>query len=322
LSDKTYSLKNYDELETVTNEYNALLLDAMNLNYLLPAAYKDAFDQLVLYPIAACANLYEMYYAVAKNKELAAQGNVLANEWANKVKACYQRDSLLSIHYNNEIANGKWNHFMDQTHIGYTYWASPDVNKMPKVQWVSVNPPVDKDGRRTFIEKDGYVSIEAEHFSAKKENDAVKWIVIPDFGKTLSGVTTTPVTATAQEDSKNGPWLEYDMELTKTGEAKLKVLLAPTLNFNANKGLRYAVSIDGGPEQIVNFNEDSGDRIRESWVAAAIIESSTTFTISDPGKHTLRFRAIDPGIVLEKILLDLGGLKPSYLGAPESEFKF
>jgi hypothetical protein len=30
---------------------------------------------------------------------------------------------------------------------------------------------------------------------------------------------------------------------------------------------------------------------------------------------------VDQGVVLQKLMVDLGGLKPSYLGAPESFYK-
>ncbi|KAA6323834.1 hypothetical protein EZS27_026766, partial [termite gut metagenome] len=41
---------NYDEFKTVTDDYKALLLDALKLNYLLPQEARDAYDQLVLFP--------------------------------------------------------------------------------------------------------------------------------------------------------------------------------------------------------------------------------------------------------------------------------
>ncbi|KAA6319455.1 hypothetical protein EZS27_030653, partial [termite gut metagenome] len=50
LNENTYSLHNYDEFKTVTDDYKALLLDALKLNYLLPQEARDAYDQLVLFP--------------------------------------------------------------------------------------------------------------------------------------------------------------------------------------------------------------------------------------------------------------------------------
>jgi hypothetical protein len=312
LNDRTYSLENYNEFERVVNDYKDLLIDAMRLYNTLPHEYKDAFDQLVLFPINGCCNLYEMYYAVARNKACAGQGDPAANAWAKQVEACFARDSLLTIHYNERIANGKWPHMMDQVRIGYTYWQQPPRSVMPKVQYIN------KEASKVYVEEGGYVSIEAEHFAAKHEGGGITWTVIPGLGKTLSGVTTAPVTELPPEQSNIS--LEYQVELTSKGEGRLVLLLSPTLSFNANKGLRYAVSIDGGDEQVVNYNGGADDRLIGRWEAASIAESVTKHTIPAAGKHTIRFRALDPGIVLQKLMLDMGGLKPSYLGAPESRY--
>jgi len=311
LNEKTYSLENYNEFERVTNDYRDLAMDALRLYNQIEPEYRDAFDQLVLFPINACANLYEMYYAVAKNRYYADKKDIRANAWADKAKTCFDRDSLLTIHYNQQIAGGKWPHIMDQTRIGYTYWQQPPYNVMPEVEYVAASPRLP-----VFIEKDGYISMEAEHYSRLQNGRTIAWKVIPDLGRTLSGMTTFPVTATP---APNDPvYLEYDFELTSEGACRLDVFLSPTLNFNANKGLRYAVSFDGGEEQIVNFNGDYRGELGQ-WQAEGIIKASTEYQLSK-GKHVLRFRILDPGIVLQKIILDTGGLKSSYLGAPESEF--
>jgi len=217
----------------------------------------------------------------------------------------------LTIHYNQQIAGGKWAHMMDQTRIGYTDWQQPPFNIMPKVEYIAASSKTP-----LFIEKNGYVSMEAEHYSRLQNGQAIAWKAIPDLGKTLSGMTTFPVTATpAPNDSV---YLEYDMQLQSEGKCQLTVFLSPTLNFNANVGLRYAVSFDGGKEQIVNFNGIYRGELGQ-WQAEGIIKATTEHELSG-GKHVLRFRVLDPGIVLQKIVLDTGGLKPSYLGAPESEF--
>jgi hypothetical protein len=312
LTEKTYSLKNYNEFETVVADYRNLALDALRLYNQLPEAYRDAYYQLVLYPVNACCNLYEMYYAVAKNKQLSAEKDLRANDYANKVKECFERDSLLAYEYNNIIARGKWKHTMDQVRIGYSTWHEPRQNIIPEVTSISEGN-VEKG--KVFLEQDGYVSIEAENFARLKNSDKIRWEIIPDFGKTKSGVTTFPQNAYPKVGEEL--YLEYDIDFESTGEFEVQLLLAPTLNFNENKGLRYEISLDGNNPQTVNFNGHYRGELG-LWQAEHIIKSSTKHKVEKVGRHTLRFRVLEPGIVLEKILIDTGGLKPSYLGAPES----
>lgn len=95
-------------------------------------------------------------------------------------------------------------------------------------------------------EADGYISIEAGNF---KTNHGAT--VLPDLGKTECAITTLPASVTP-----NNAYVEYELETVSSGKAKVSVLLAPTLNFNANKGLCFAISVDGGQEQIINFNSE------------------------------------------------------------------
>jgi hypothetical protein len=316
LNDTIYSLENYNEFERVVTEYRDLVIDAMRLHYLIPSEYKDAFDQLVLFPINACSNLYEMYFAVAKNKQYAGRQDKRANYWADKVKECFERDSILTHHYNNVIAAGKWAHMMDQVRIGYTSWQQPEKSIMPDVEYVK---ETDIHESKVFIEKDGYISIEAENFVRSQGTGAINWELIPDLGKTKSGVTTFP--QNVYPEAGDAVYLEYDMETESSGELELHILVSPTLNFNQNKGLRYAVSFNGGAETMVNINHEYDVKQMEHWQANSINETVTKHTVAQAGKQTLRFRVLDPGIVLQKIIINFGGLKESYLGPPESDTK-
>lgn len=313
LDSKTYSLENYYEFERVLNEYRALAIDALRLKEKIPAEYQDAYYQLVLYPIDACSNLYEMYYAVAKNRQLAAKYDLQANYYADRVKECFERNAYLDRKYNTEIAGGKWQHMMDQMRIGYKSWNDSKENIMPEVTYVYDD---NASKEKVFQEKNGYVSMEAENFSGLNNSDRIHWEVIPDFGKTKSGVTTFPQNAYPKADENI--YLEYDINFESKGEFEVQLLLAPTLNFNHNKGLRYEISFDGQAPQVVNFNGHYKGELGR-WQSEHIIKSATKHLISQPGKHRLRFRVLEPGIVLEKIMINTGGLKPSYLGAPESE---
>lgn len=134
LDQKTYSLDNYDEFAKVTGEYISLKEKAESINSLLPENQRDAYFQLVLHPIMAMCNLYKMYYYTALNYRAYDNRDAWCNSYADSVKQLYINDSLLSKRY-NELNNGKWDHMMDQTHIGYVYWQQPDRNKMPDLKY-------------------------------------------------------------------------------------------------------------------------------------------------------------------------------------------
>ena len=339
LSSDTYSLTNYDEARRVVDEYNDLLFTAEKVDAELPAEYKDSYFQLVLHPVMASANLNQLYLSVALNRRAASQNWNNVNMLAEKSKNLYEKDSLITLQY-HKIANGKWNHMMDQTHIGYTYWQQPPVNRMPQVKYAkadslsatemiyegdydstivetAVSTTVAKGN--VFTERNGYVSIEAEHWTRSVNGPNIKWKIIPDIGRTASGVSTFPVTTSITLEA-NSPHLQYEFHSYDSGTVKLHLYFSPTLNFHNDDGLKFAVSIDGEEPQIIALNqEDNNVRTWEGWVANNIIIKTSTHQINKAGKHVLKYWMISPAIVLQKLVVDFGGVKPSYLGPPETK---
>ncbi len=348
LNMRTYSVANYDEWARVTGEYDQLALDAEALGKKLPADLHDAWFQLLGYPIKACANLYDMYYAQAVNQRLAKKNDPMAkaaserekngagngssereqarseiNGWAKRVEDCFKKDAQLADEY-HKLNGGKWNHMMDEQYIGYKSWQAPEKKimpevkkvegnataaiKLPKPAYITYNQP---KGTPTFVAKDGYISIEAEHFTRKTDGKQARWTVIPELGRTLSGITPQPVTAPV-----DGMALEYDMEIPDEATARVTIRFSATLNFNKT-GLRYAVSFDGGEEQIVNINGEYNGETGNAWHREHVIDSQTIHQLK-AGKHTLRIRVLDNALVLQKILINLGGMHKSYLGPQET----
>jgi hypothetical protein len=428
LDQNTYSLVNYREFEIVVNDYNKLRDRAAKLSEKMPAQYKDAYYQLVMHPVEACANLNELYYNAAKNKLYAEQGRAATNETAARVKELFQKDAEISNHYNKGISNGKWDHMMDQTHIGYTYWQQPPVDKMPDVatiqlpsapqmgvavegsaswwpheqasailpgfypsqgghyievfnrgqgsfnftaetsapyitiqpkngnvnteqriwvdiDWskapagvhnipvtitasngdkVTIEVPVNKTqplNTAGFNENNGYVSMEAAHYTRAIDNASVKWQLIPDYGRTLSGMMPSPVTAKSQVPGGNGPRLEYVVNLIDTGMVNVTAYISPTIDFTNSTGLHYAISMDDEQPQIININADKSEAAWSKDVSNSIKKLVTIHHISKPGKHILKYWMVDPAVVLQKIVINTGGEKPSYLGPPESSYR-
>lgn len=324
LSYKTFSM-NYNEWQRVTADYGLLAADAEALGKRLPAEMQDAWFQLLGYPILACSNLYDMYYAQAMNQRLAKKNDPKANLWADRVAQCFGRDSVLVRQY-HAMNGGKWNHMMSQIHIGYTKWSEPKQLVMPEVKRVegtakgSLTFPTPmpegayyaaKKDKYEFVERDGCVSIEAEHFTRKTDGSQARWTVIPEMGRTLSAITPQPVTAPTE-----GMALEYDIYTESDGYPRVTLRFSPTLNFNT-KGLSYAVSFDGGEETVVNINGDYDGSLGPIQ-RDGVIDSRTVHAMLKPGRHTLRIRPLDNGLALQKIMIDLGGMRKSFLGAPET----
>jgi hypothetical protein len=199
-----------------------------------------------------------------------------------------------------------------------------------QVQAVVANPAAPRTADVVgFVESPlpsgGYVSMEAEHYARAVGAGPVRWQRIPDLGRTLSGMTVMPVTAPAQTPGGASPRLEYRAFLFDTGTVSVHAYLSPTLDFTGTTGLRYAVSLDDEPPQVVNIHADGsssaktdGNRAWEQSVANEIKVLVTKHHVAGPGAHVLKFWMVDPGVVLQKLVIAAGELPESYLGPPES----
>ena len=177
---------------------------------------------------------------------------------------------------------------------------------------------------RGFVETNGYISMESVNYSKRNETSDVKWMRIPDMGRTKDGIVAQPYLAPIQVPGQ-GPSLEYEVYLRTPGKVRVYAYFSPALNWSPDgSGLKYAMSFNNETPQVVDVHKDLsliyGGPLREweSFVTNAINIKYTEHTISEPGNHTLRFHAVSPGLVLQKIVIDTGGLKESKLGPEES----
>lgn len=188
------------------------------------------------------------------------------------------------------------------------------------------NPKINVE-TNSFIEAGGVVSIEAEHWSAisgimSSNKPLVRWSVIPGLGRTGDAISVSPTTAASikAEDIDIAPALEYPVYLFTTGRLNVTCFLLPTFPITTGRGLRYAIAFDNQPPQIVTVGADLQTPSRQ-W-SLNVLNASTigisAHEIATAGAHTLKIYMVDAGVVLDKIVIDTGGLKPSYLGPPET----
>ena len=313
LDAKTYTT---DEFAQVVAEYQALEARALRQFITLKPECRDAYRQLILFPVQAMGNIYEMYYAQAMNHELAAAGDPDANCWAERCRQAFKRDSLLCLQYNKEIADGKWDGMMIQKHISYTIWNdSYPADVCPDL--IAVDTPVQGP---TFTPKDGYISIEAEHTFSRTDAAAAKWTVIPFMGRTRSAVALMPYTT-----GTDGATLTYRFKADGAKTAKIHIITKSTLDFLDKGGLVYDVTLDDNSPVSVNFNANLNEKPENIYsiyyptIAKRIVEKEVELPLAaSQDIHTLTLHPQDPGIVFEKIVIDLGGYQPQYLFGRES----
>ncbi len=167
--------------------------------------------------------------------------------------------------------------------------------------------------------------IKVSNISGKIKNEEIDFEIIPNLGRTSSSVISSPVKRKSIKIDNNSPHLEYDIFAFSKDSAIVKLYFSPTLNFSNNtNGIKYAISFDKESPQVINLTSNPNppdlnyDNVWNKWVAENINIQVTKHFINKFGKHTLKLWFIDSGIVLQKIVIDFGGLKESYLGPTES----
>ena len=317
LDKNTYSLEN-GEWQEVVNQYLQLEADALRQYNSLPAAYHDAYRQIILFPIELMSNLHQMYFAQAQNHALYKQNNPKANIWADECERLFKRDSLICDYYNHKMAGGKWNGMMTQKHIGYKSWNDAfEKDTCPELFRVT-----SKDGV-IISENNGVVEIEAPYYSSKTDAAEAKWTEIPFMGKSVSAMTLMPYTKSVKGASIT---YKFKMQVSKTSDGKafngkqkvrIHVITKSTLDYLNKGGLTYGVSIDGATPVEVNFNKDLNEKPENIYniyyptIATRIVDQVIELELpaTADGIHTLTLTPNDPAIVFEKIVIDGRGGK-------------
>ena len=319
LDKNTYSLEN-GEWQEVVNQYLQLEADALRQYNSLPAAYHDAYRQIILFPIELMSNLHQMYFAQAQNNALYKQGNPKANVWADECERLFKRDSIICDYYNHKMAGGKWNGMMTQKHIGYKSW-NDDFEKDTCPELFRVTS---KDGV-IICENNGVVEIEAPYYSSKTDAAEAKWTEIPFMGKSVSAMTLMPYTKSVKGASIT---YKFKMQVSKTSDGKafngkqkvrIHVITKSTLDYLNKGGLTYGVSLDGASPVEVNFNKDLNEKPENIYniyyptIATRIVDKVIELELpaSSDSIHTLTLTPNDPAIVFEKIVIDGRGGKKS-----------
>jgi len=410
-----------DQAQRRIDAYSSLETAAKALRYKISPLRKDAFYELVYYPVVASSLMNKKFLYRDKAFLYIKEGRIIGKNYETLSKKAFQEITVETAYYNQQLANGKWAHLMSmiprnlpvfhlpefnfskieqdqdwkikaegnklpafskwnrqkhfvdiflskETAIDYTVKASKDWIKVSQLKgkltadgdnsqdriWVEIDwdklPLNQYSGELTFeasnrsvtvpvwienlqqselknfngfVENNGLISIYASHYT--KINNAGKnyWKLVNDLGPAGTAMETviqnTDHKSIDTVNYKNNASMEYNFYTLKADTAEIKIYTLPTHPLNKNFGMRYAVSVDNGPVTVLNYKTIGRTEEWKQNVLSNAALRSVKIPVLNKGKHVLKIYLIDPYVILDRIVIGMGALKPYYGLLPESQ---
>lgn len=185
------------------------------------------------------------------------------------------------------------------------------------------------DLRGCYVEDNGVVAFPAAGYSRKFENDRFRFYLLPDMGVEGTALQMGDPTAPLQPYRNHRPdsRVEYDFYTFSAGLVDVYTYVLPTFPLHSerdyrmpehtNSDTKYSVRID---DSNLSSPTSSAIEYTHAWYDAVLANcriNKSTLYVHEPGRHTLTIQAGDPGMVLQKVVIDFGGQRHSYAG-PQS----
>lgn len=263
------------------------------------AGLQDAFFELVAYPVTAASLANQRFLEGERGNEAAA-------------RAADARLARLTDYWNTGLAGGKWRHIMAQEPADQQ-WRSFRISKweMPASAAPAAAPAAQAPGARAAApaaraSAARSTTLEAERFTARRDAAASAWQVVPGLGRSGAGsVAVYPSTVSGvavDRIASDAPRLDYPVEVAQGGALSVRVELLPTHPL-AGKALRVAVSIDDAAPQLLAVEDRDGGA---EWAQGVLdnVRAAGARLPASAGKHTLHLFGVDPGVVVDRIVLE------------------
>jgi hypothetical protein len=191
---------------------------------------------------------------------------------------------------------------------------------------LKINKP-ELTGYKGFIENNGFISIHASHFTRQTKRTINWWSVIDGLGYSESVIQALPVSIKSKSSSnldsinKINSFVEYDFYNFSSANPRITLLALPTHPINNNYAVRYAVSIDDGPLKLIDITTVGRSEEWKQNVLRNRAERKIEMPFLKTGNHVLKIFCVDPGVILDEIRIDLGGLKKAYSTIEETKLR-
>ncbi|MFB6317852.1 glycosyl hydrolase 115 family protein [Saccharicrinis sp. FJH54] len=287
---------NPEEQKRRLNQYNALVKKVDDIAHLIPENRKDAWFQLVEYPVkgAALMNRKFLFYQLAMESDVPAKRQALLEQ----SKASYDAIKSLTQYYNTEMSGGKWNRMMDMSPRNLNVFKMPD---WPESEVPDAFRDTDTTPQRIFIQASDYVNYDNE--------DNYRWESVAGLGYSNSAVTLMPFKHKTF-DADMMPWIEYSFNAPVKGEFELQIRCLPTHSNTFDQKL--SVRVDNLPVQTFDLNTWGRSK---AWKINTLRNSQIVTVKSQAkhiGPHIIRLWVNQTGIIIDQLAVDFTPDQPFY----------
>ncbi len=303
-----FSFTDYNDAQQRIADYSRISDRCDAILAELPANLRPAFFEMLAYPVMAAWQMNRKFLMAQLNGEMAAKSDREAANWAAaRSKAAFDSIAALNGAYNS-LLGGKWKGMM-AIPPGYCakYHLMPELTIFDGAGSRAVDLSV--DAGKYLMEKSHVVNLRETALRPLPEGVAL----LDGFGYDSVVLRLgDPASEDAETDNLS---VDYMLPAIDADSVTVYVYTLPIFPVHEGRGVRFGVSLDSAPQVVSEY-------IPEEWSfpwKMNVLRNSTiakiTFPVSKGASfHRLNLRALDPGIMVQRIVLDWGGLKDSYVG--------
>ena len=307
-----FSFDNYNDARQRLADYEFISDGVARICLELPEAYRPAFFEIFAYPMMAANQMNRKFLFAQLNKEELAKGNVSGANWAaSESSNAYALIQYLNERYNTML-KGKWNGMMDVP-PGFCakYQDMPEIvfTEGVESQPIDIAPQAEQnrlDSCMVVDLREGKIIAKQKHIVRIVEGLGYDWHVL-QIGE--------PTQQTVDPTRLDGTRVEYTLPKIDADEVTVTVSTIPFFPIYKGKSNRYGFSIDGAEPFVTENLPTEWSVPWKDQVLKNGVEARATFAIDHTkDKHILTLTCGDPGTMVQRIIIDWGGLKKSYVG--------
>ena len=285
IQDTDFSFGNYNDAQQRLADYARLSDQAAALLADVPAAYRPSLFEFIAFQAMGANQMNRKFLLAQLNHEQAAAGQQAQANWAGQqAQAAFDSLAALNTQY-NEMLDGKWKGMMELA----PGWVARYQN-MPRLTMTD-ETPVAVDLTPQPYQLEGCLALDLRSCPTALEGIGYDWV-------------SAEITD-----------LTFSLPAIPADQLQVHIWTLPFWPLYEGVGNRYAVSLDGGAENVVSndfveYGDNWKDQVLQNGYEAVV----TMLVDRNSSRHTLRLKAVDPGQIVQRIVVDWGGLKPSYVG--------